>query len=263
MQVQNNRIPYTRVTAEGTVYDPTAVTAEVSDPDSEAIEQQQRALLVKVYSLMLLGLMISAVVSFWTVYHPEFFEQTIRHMAGLQVMFVMEIAAVAYITKYVEKLTIPMAWILFVFYAVFNGISFGVFFLFLPPAAVAFGFAIAAVTFGIMAAYGHSTGRDLGAPRNIAIMAVVGVALMVLINIGFGNGNPFYATAFLGLMFFSGLTSYHVQHIRDFDWAFEDDDAENHKAALVGALLIYLDFVNLYLMFVRLFGAMQSRRIRA
>ncbi len=94
-------------------------------------------------------------------------------------------------------------------------------------------------------------------------MAIVGVLLMLVLNIAFGNADPFYATAFLGIVIFAGLTSYHVQHIRDLDWAFEDDDSANHKAAVVGALLIYLDFVNLYLLFVRLFGAMQSRRIQA
>lgn len=261
MQEIDSQIGPTRVTQGGTVYDPDAAT--MADPDAEAIEEQQRALLVRVYALMLVGLMTSALVGYWTLGHPEIYEYTMQHMAGFQVMFALEILAVGYISKYVDKLTIGMAWILFLFYAAFNGISFAVFFLFLPPAAVTFGFLLTALTFGVMAAYGHYTKRDLGAPRNLAIMACVGIAMMIILNVAFGNGDHFYATAFLGVMIFGGLTSYHIQDIRDFDWAFEDDDASNDKAALVGALLIYLDVVNLYMMFMRLIGASRTRRIRA
>lgn len=253
-----NTIPQTRSTPEGTVFDPDA-TAPL-DVDVLAIEEQQRALLVRVFSIMVLGLMTSAAVGYLALKNTDIYENAIRHSVGFQIMFLLEMVTVAFISNYVEKLTIPLAWVTFIFYSAFNGISFAIFFLWLPPESVAFGFFVTALTFGAMALYGRYTKCDLGSVRNVGILMLTGIVLMTVLNIMLGHGESYYATSFLGIMFFAGLTASHVRDLRDLDWEFEDDDATNDKAALVGALLLYLDFVNLYMLFMRF--AMRSRNPR-
>lgn len=252
-------IPNSRITSEGTVFDPDA-TAEF-DMDALAIEEQQRALLVRVFSLMLLGLMTSAAVAYLALKNSNIQENALQHSLGFQVMFFSEVAAVAFISRHIQKLTIPMAWILFLVYAAFNGISFAMFFLWLPPVSVAFGFFLTGLTFGVMAVYGRYTKSDLGSLRSIGLLVLVGIALMVLVNLILGHDEHFYATSFLGIMFFAGLTASHVKDIRNLDWEFEDDDVSNDKAALVGALLIYLDFVNLYMLFMRFVARSRNPRV--
>jgi FtsH-binding integral membrane protein len=254
-------IPNAHNASKGTVFAPDA-TAPV-DVDALAVEDQQRALLVRVFSLMLLGLMTSAAVGYLALKNADLQQNVLRHEIGFQVMFLFEIAAVAFISKYVSKFTIAMAWVVFLFYSALNGISFAMFFLWMPPASITFGFFLTALTFGVMALYGRYTKADLGSMKSLSMLVLIGLGLMILLNLVLGHDEHFYATSFLGIVFFAGLTASHIQDIRNLDWEFDDDDASNDKAALVGALLIYMDFVNLYMLFVRFIGQIRTRRIRS
>jgi FtsH-binding integral membrane protein len=250
---------HARATAEGTVFDPTT-PPRAADVNDEAVEQSQRALLVRVYALMFAGLMVSALVALWAAEHSEIAAYTLRHPEGFQIVFLTEVVAVGFISRYAPNLSIPAAWMLFSFYAAFNGISFSVFFLYFPPSAVTYGFLFTAVMFGVTALYGHITSRDLGAVRNILLMGGFGFVLQIVVNLTLGHSNGFYGTATLGIIVFCGLASYHAQNIRDFEWEFDDDDAAQDKAAVIGALLLYLDFVNLYMMVMRSVANLQRNR---
>jgi FtsH-binding integral membrane protein len=250
---------HARVTAQGTVYDP-AAPSRTPDVDAEAVEQSQRALLVRVYAFMFAGLMVSALVAFWAASHTEIAAYTLRHPEGFQIVFFSEIIAVGFISRYMANLSIPAAWVMFVVYAAFNGVSFSVFFLYFPPSAVMFGFLFTAVMFGAMALYGHKTSRDLGAARNIFLMGLFGFTLQILVNLALGHSDAYYGTATLGIIVFCGLASYHAQDLRNFEWQFDDDDAAQDKAAVIGALLLYLDFVNLYMMIMRSVATFQRER---
>jgi FtsH-binding integral membrane protein len=252
---------HARVTREGTVYDPTAPPRS-PDVDILAVEESQRALIVRVYTLMFIGLGISTLVAFWAASHAEISEYTLRHPEGFQIMFFSELIAVAFIARHVQKLTIPMAWILFLGYAAFNGISFAVFFLYFPPAAVGFGFLFTAAMFGFAALYGHTHKVDLSAGRSILVMAAYGFGLQIFSNLALGHSEAYFGTATLGILVFCGLASYHSQNIRNFEWEFDDDDPQQDKAALVGALLLYLDFVNLYMYILRAGAAFTNRSRR-
>ncbi len=250
---------HARVTAEGTVYDATA-PPRTPDPDAEAVEQSQRALLVRVYGLMFAGLMLSALVAHWAAAHSEIGTYTLRHPEGFQIVFFSEIIAVGFISRYVGKLNIPAAWTLLAVYSIFNGVSFSVFFLYFPPAAVMYGFLFTALMFGGMALYGHQTQCDLGDARNIFLMGGAAFALQILVNLTLGHSDAYYGTATLGILVFCGLASYHAQNIRNFEWEFDDDDTAQDKAAVIGALLLYLDFVNLYMMVMRAVAVLERER---
>ncbi len=209
---------------------------------------------------MFAGLMVSALVSFWVAAHTEIGEYTLRHPEGFQIVFFAEVITVGFVSRYAAKLSIPAAWTLFALYAAFNGVSFSVFFLYFPPAAVMYGFLFTGVMFGGMAVYGHKTRRDLGAARNIFLMAGFAFVLQILANLALGHSDAYYGTATLGILVFCGLASYHAQDLRNFEWEFDDDDAVHDKAAVIGALLLYLDFVNLYMIVMRSVAALQRER---
>ncbi|HWR36318.1 MAG TPA: Bax inhibitor-1/YccA family protein [Clostridia bacterium] len=245
----------------GHVFDPDGpMPGEALSYEMEEVEREQRALLVKVYGFMAVGLLISAAVARWAMARPEMFTYVHEHALSFQIIFALEVAAVAIISQVIENIPIGLAALIFVCYAAFNGISFAVFFLFIPPGAVAFGFLIAALTFAAMAAYGRMSGADLGTMGSTLITLVAGLGIMSAANVVFNNERVYWATSYLGVIVFASLASYHAQDFRDFDWAFEDDDEANNKAALTGALLLYLDFVNLYIMFMRLIGRGRDRR---
>ena len=113
-----------------------------------------------------------------------------------------------------------------------------------------------------MALYGYQTGRDLGALRSFCVMVMTGVAMLVVVNLALRSSVAYWATAYLGIMAFSGLTSYHAQSLRDLEWEFEDDDPERRKAMYASALTLYLDFVNLYMLIMRAAGAWRTSRVR-
>jgi uncharacterized protein len=248
-----------RATAEGTVYDP-AAPPQAPDLDAEEVEQSQRALLVRVYAFMFAGLMLSALVAFWAAAHTEIGAYTLQHPEGFQIIFFSEIIAVGFISRYAGNLSIPAAWTLFAAYAVLNGVSFSVFFLYFPSSAVMYGFLLTGVMFGAMALYGHLSGCDLGSGWNVLLMGGFGFVLQIVVNASLGHSDAYYATATLGIMLFCGLASYHAQNIRNFEWEFDDDDAAQDKAAVVGALLLYLNFVNLYMMIMRAVAVLENER---
>ncbi len=218
--------------------------------------------LVRVYSMMCVGLMLTAAVAFMIGRDADIVEYVRTHPAGFQVLFLFEIVTVAVITKAVEKMTLAMIIITFFCYAALNGVSFAVFFLWIPPASVAFGFLITALTFGAMAFYGTKTQRDLGSLRSFLTMILIGIAILLIFNLPFRNSMAYWATSYLGVMAFAGLTIFHAQDMRDLDFEFEDDDADRCKAMYASALMLYLDFVNLYMFVMRVAGAGRSARTR-
>jgi uncharacterized protein len=236
------------------------------DPQTDVaaleVETELRRHLVRVYALMGVGLLISAVISFWLSRIASVTEYVPQNPLGFQILFIFEMAVVAFVSEAVDKLSLGATAALFFGYAVLNGFSFAVFFAWIPPASIASGFLITAATFGTMALYGHQTGRDLGALRSFFIMVGSGVALLVAVNLVLRSSMAYWATAYMGVMVFGGLTFYHSQALRDLEWEFEDDDADHCKAMYASALTLYLDFVNLYALIMRLGNPERTSRKR-
>ena len=238
------------------------VITPTEDVAATDVENALRRHVVRVYSLMLAGLMLTAAVAYCISRDPEISKYVMERPEGLQVLFAFEVIVVAVVSKAVEKMTLTMIVITFFCYSALNGVTFAVFFLFVPPAAVAFGFGVTALTFGAMALYGHQTQRNLCSLKSFLLMIVVGVALLAAVNIVLRNPQAYWATSYLGVMIFAGLTAHHAQNLRDLKYEFEDDDQHRRKAMFAGALLLYLDFVNLYMYLMRLVAVARSGRTR-
>jgi len=244
--------------AIATVYDPER--PEPLQHELEEVARDERRFLVRVYGVASLALAISALVAYWALHRPEMFDYVREHRTSFQVLFVFEVISVAVISRIVDKMTLGLAWLTLVGYAIFNGMSFCVFFLVVPPGSVAFGFLVSALTFAAMSAYGlYFPEREL---RGIGFMfksLLMGLAIVVATNLLAGNSIAYWATSYLGVMIFASLASYHVDFICDLQYEFEDDDRAHDKASVAGALVIYLDFVNFYFLVMRMLSIALSK----
>jgi FtsH-binding integral membrane protein len=151
----------------------------------------------------------------------------------------------------------PVLLFLFIIYSAINGISFSFILLAYTPGSILTCFLSASAMFGIMAFMGYTTKTDLTKFGRIMIMGVVGLLVASLINMFLGNSTMDYIISFIGVMVFTGLTAYDVQKLKNIGTAIQDGNvaaAEVKKASILGALTLYLDFINLFLFLLRLFG---------
>jgi uncharacterized protein len=156
-----------------------------------------------------------------------------------------------------QRLSSPAIMSLFILYAAVNGISFS-FILITYATSTVFGcFLSAAAMFGVMAILGYTTSKDLTSFGRLMMMGLIGIIIAMLINMFLGSSQLDYIISIIGVMIFTGLTAYDVQKLKRIGQGieFEGVDAENtRKASVLGALSLYLDFINIFLFLLRIFG---------
>ena len=148
-----------------------------------------------------------------------------------------------------------MATALFVAYAALNGVTLGVIFLVYTMSSIAVTFLVTAGTFCAMALIGSVTKLDLSKMGSFLFMALIGLIIASIVNIFWANSTLYWICTYAGVLIFTGLTAYDVQKIRQLCMATEDQGFEtSRKIAILGALTLYLDFVNLMLYLLRILG---------
>ena len=155
------------------------------------------------------------------------------------------------------RLSAPAITGLFILYAAINGISFSFILLAYTPGSILTCFLSAAAMFGVMAVMGYTTSKDLTSFGRLMMMGVIGVIVAMLINFFFQSQLMDYIISIIGVMVFTGLTAYDVQKLKRIGAGIEYEGtatADVKKLAIIGALNLYLDFVNIFLFLLRLFG---------
>ena len=160
-----------------------------------------------------------------------------------------------------SRLSAPVLVFLFVIYSALNGISFSFILLSYTSGTILACFLSAAAMFGIMAFMGYTTKHDLTKFGRILIMGLIGIIVASLINLFMGNSSLDYLISFLGVMIFTGLTAYDVQKLKNIGAGIQYADvpaSDVKKVSILGALNLYLDFINLFLFLLRLFGGRRN-----
>lgn len=221
-----------------------------------AIDEGLRAHMLRVYNYMSLGLAITGVVAFffnqWVISSPQL--QQIVYGSPLQwVIALSPLAFVLVLSFGINKLSFASAQMVFWGFAVAMGLSLSSIFLVYTGASIARVFFITAATFGAMSLYGYTTKRDLTGMGSFLFMGLIGLIIASVINIFLQSSMLDFAISAIGVLVFVGLTAYDTQKIKE---AYAEHlGAESlSKLALMGALNLYLDFINLFLMLLRLFG---------
>lgn len=212
------------------------------------------AQLVKnVYMWMTLALGVTGVVSLAVANSEQLMRMVLGNSAIFWVLLIAEIGLVFYISARIMKISFATATTLFMLYSVLNGLTLSVLFAVYTKASIASAFFVTAGTFGAMSLYGYVTKRDLSSLGNILFMALIGLIIATVVNLFFFSETMYWIITYAGVLIFVGLTIYDTQKIKRMLYGMEINET-SQKLALLGALTLYLDFINLFLYILRILG---------
>ena len=207
----------------------------------------------KVYVKMFLRLLGTAITS-WLLLNSESLLLTLIQSRALLIgLCVAELALVFTLSMAINKLSSPVATMLFYLYAVLNGVTLTPIFLVYTMSSIALTFFVTAGVFLAMSIYGYTTKSDLTKFGTFMVMALIGLIVCTIINIFWANSVMDWIISFAGVAIFIGLTAWDTQKIKQM--AQETDEANAGKLATLGALSLYLDFINLFLYLLRFLGS--------
>jgi FtsH-binding integral membrane protein len=205
-----------------------------------------------VYAWMCAGLATTAVVA-WYVAISGFY-QTVYASGLFFPLIIAELILVFVISYAVNKISAPVATVLFLVYAALNGVVLSVVFLVYSLGTLAGAFAVTAVMFGAMSVYGFVTKRDLTSLGSFLLMGLIGLILASVVNIFFASSALYWIITYAGIAIFLGLTAYDTQKLKEMAHHVEGNDAAAARMSIVGSLVLYLDFINLFLLLLRIMG---------
>ncbi len=208
-------------------------------------------LMRKVYTWMTLALLITGVTAFGVASSPTLFMSLSKMMWGL---IIAELALVFILSGAINRLSLGTATLMFIGYSVLNGAMLSSIFLLYEPMVIAKVFFITAGTFGAMAVYGYTTKKDLTSMGKILFMALIGLIIATVVNMFLKSPGFDYILSYIGVAIFIGLTAWDSQKIKEMLQTQYDMSEGAQKLALLGALTLYLDFINLFLYLLRIFG---------
>ena len=168
-------------------------------------------------------------------------------------LIVVQIGLVITISAAIERLSPAVALGLFFLYAASVGVIFALVFELYTTQSIFTTFLITAAMFGAVGAWGYLTKRDLSTMGTVLLMALVGLILATIVNVFVASEALYWVTTYAGVAIFAGLTAYDMQKIKGYAKAGLEGDAEQ-RASILGALALYLDFINLFLFLLRIFG---------
>ena len=213
------------------------------------------ALMRKVYVWMTLALVITGFTAYGVASSPGIMSAIVANRALMWGMLIAEFALVFYVTARIDRLSLTTATMLFVLYSVLNGATLSVIFLAYTMQSIASVFFITAGTFAAMSLIGYFTKTDLSSLGKILMMALIGLIIATLVNVFLIKSGGFsLIISYVGVLIFVGLTAYDTQKIKMMLVQADDVTEEAQKIALMGSLSLYLDFINLFLYLLRIFG---------
>lgn len=221
---------------------------------TEARREASTVFLAKVFNWMAIGLGLTGVVAWFTASSGL----AIRLVASpvFMILIFLELGMVFFLSARINKIQAGTATGLFVGYAILNGLTLSMIFLAYTQSSIATTFFITAGMFGSMAVYGLVTKRDLSGLGSFLFMGLIGIILASVVNIFLQSSSLYWAISLIGVFVFVGLTAYDVQKIKTMgeQGIMEQGEDAIRKGAVMGALALYLDFINLFLMLLRFFG---------
>ena len=224
--------------------------------ESEVQSSASSLLLRRVYTWMTLALLISGLTALKVVSSPGILSWVFSSQATFYGLLIAEVAVVLLLTWMLNRLSFLAATVMFIAYAVLNGVTCSVYFLAYTSESIASTFFITAGTFGALSLYGMFTKRDLSSIGRILFMSLIGLIIASLVNLFMRNEMIYWIISYAGVAIFVGLTAYDTQKIKQMleVHGTEVNDA-TQKLALMGALTLYLDFINLFIYLLRIMGS--------
>ena len=210
--------------------------------------------LPKVYGWMTAGLALTAIVAALTLSSLQFMNLIFGNKLIFYGLIFGELGLVIALSAAINKISSTTATLLFLGYSALNGVTFASIFLLYTSSSIASTFFVAAGTFAAMSIFGTVTKRDLTSWGSFFFMGLVGIIIASVVNIFLQNEMIYWIISYVGVFVFVGLTAYDTQKLKRIGEAGFDNEESRKKASILGALTLYLDFINLFLMLLRVMG---------
>ncbi len=208
----------------------------------------------KVYLWMSLGLIVSAGASVFMLSQPELLKAVFTNRMIFFGLIIAEVGLVIWLSAAAMRLSATAALALFLAYSFLNGVTLCSIFLVYTGGSIATTFAVTAGTFFFFSVYGLTTKKDLTGIGGLAMMGLIGVIIASVVNIFLKSSGLMWVMTFAGIAVFLALIAYDTQKLKAMHAMAAHDEEMSKKVAVLGALALYLDFINLFLLLLRIFG---------
>ena len=208
----------------------------------------------KVYLWMSAGLGVSALASYWLLSQPALLKALFTNGLALLAVVAAEFALVIWLSAAAMRMSAGLATTLYLVYSFLNGLTLASIFIIYTGTSILSTFAVTAGTFFFFSVYGLTTKKDLTSVGGLAMMGLFGVIIASLVNIFLKSPVVMWIATFVGIAVFLGLVAYDTQKLKNIHAMGFENEAMGKKASILGALMLYLDFINLFLLLLRIFG---------
>ncbi len=225
--------------------------AALSAPEAVAVDEGLRQYMLRIYNYMGSALALSGIVAYVTASTPALLEIVYGPLSWL--FMLAPLGLVLFFSFRIHKMSAAAAQTTFWIFAGAMGLSLSSIFLVYTPVSIVRVFFIAAGTFGAMSLYGYTTKRSLASWGSFLFMGLIGIIIASIVNLFLASSALHFAVSVMGVLIFTGLTAYDTQMIKEM---YQEGDRSEvaSKKAIMGALRLYLDFINLFIMLLRLIG---------
>ena len=208
----------------------------------------------KVFLWMAVGLAVSTLGSFWLLSQPPLLTAIVKNQWLFFGLVIAEIGMVVWLSAAIMSMSAGLATLLFLAYSFLNGVTLSPIFLVYTGASIATTFAVSAGTFFFFSLYGLTTKKDLTTMGGLMMMGLIGVILASVVNIFLKSSPLGWAITFIGVAVFMGLIAWDTQKLKAMHAMGFQSEALEKKMVIIGALALYLDFINLFILLLRIFG---------
>jgi len=227
---------------------------ETSFASPVQIAEVQRTFMTRVHGWMGLGLALTGVLAMFVANSPTLSGIILGNRIVFFGLIIGELILVIWLSASINKLSASGAATGFLVYSALNGLTLSAIFLMYTQASIGTTFLVTAGTFGLVSIYGYTTKADLSSLGGLCMMALIGVILASLVNLFMRSEAFYWIITYIGIFVFVGLTAYDTQKLKAIALRHGGDTEQSKKLAIFGALKLYLDFINLFLLFLRLMG---------
>lgn len=223
-------------------------------PTEADVQREQARFITKVFGWMSVALAITGAMAMYTATS----ESLLSFVFGSKITFfgliILELVLVGFLSARIRRMNANTATAIFIGYSLLNGLTLSSIFLLYTSSSIATTFFITAGTFAVFALVGYTTKSDLTRLGSLLFMAVIGIIIASVVNMFLGSSQLDYIISFVGVLVFTGLVAYDTQKIKEMNIIGNEGTDEDRKEAIMGALTLYLDFINLFIFLLRLFG---------
>lgn len=224
---------------------------------AEGIDEGLRAYMLGVYNYMAVALALTgaaALATYGLAANNPAFAQLIYASPLKWVLMLAPLGLVFFLSFKIQTMSVVAAQATFWIYAVLMGVSLSAIFLIYTAQSITHVFFVSAATFGALSLWGYTTKRDISGWGSFLFMGLIGIIIASVVNMFIGSSALQFAVSVIGVLVFAGLTAYDTQQIKSM-YSVNDDGTVSGRKSIMGALRLYLDFINLFMMMLSLFGS--------